>query len=73
MHFQWLQHSRGGGGGGQQQVKPEPVTGDVVMEALPSHGGQVDIYGVHDENKSYDDIHLAIGWLSFSDGGGYYK
>ena len=26
--------------------------------------------GVHDEDKSYGDIHLAISWFSFSDGGG---
>ena len=41
IFFQWLQHGGRGGIGGQH-VKPEPVTGDVVMEALPSHG-QVDV------------------------------
>ena len=51
MHFQWLQHSRGGGG--QQQVKPEPATGDVVMEPLPSHAQVED--DVHDKDKGDDD------------------
>ena len=71
MHFQWLQHSRGGGG--QQQVKPEPATGDVVMEALPSHAQVED--DVDDKDKGDDDSHIfatpSKGWLSFSDGAGY--
>ena len=55
-------------------MKPEPATGDVVMEALPSHAQVED--DVDDKDKGDDDSHIfatpSKGWLSFSDGAGYY-
>ena len=56
-------------------MKPEPATGDVVMEALPSHAQVVD--DVHDKDKGDDDSHIFATpskcWLSFSNGAGYHK